>query len=405
MLQWRYSKRDPTPPTSPTTWYVRITLSTPQPADLTLGYCRAQIGPVAASSWMPLLPPSLSHVCGSVATYMRRKIPIDPDDLTSILMTSLRIPTHPPRIPTHPLVVTTQTTFPLPPFQAHLDLGPSHTRQGYGFETVQFGGPCVPPTLVVNAANANPGRASHLCQGPIRVDLAPLADPAPSGLAQSDPRSAGGADGALALGEEEAAAAAAAAAGRRLLAVDLGLRSGFAMFDGSGALLSYTQHHFADEASMCAAAEEALRSCGGDGGGSGDEGGDSATESQSGGGVGEGGAVDSPEVAAAAAAAAAAAVGVTPRVTHMAIEGRDMGLRLAWEAAAARVAEADGVSPAVMLDVTPEARQREPNLRPASAGPKPAPSTLISTCRALVRCASRCPSRCASRHSRDLLIT
>ena len=178
VLQWRYSKRDPTPPTSPTTWYVRITLSTPQPADLTLGYCRAQIGPVAASSWMPLLPPSLSHVCGSVATYMRRKIPIDPDDLTSILMTSLRIPTHPPRIPTHPLVVTTQTTFPLPPFQAHLDLGPSHTRQGYGFETVQFGGPCVPPTLVVNAANANPGRASHLCQGPIRVDLAPLADPA-----------------------------------------------------------------------------------------------------------------------------------------------------------------------------------------------------------------------------------
>ena len=88
----------------------------------------------------------------------------------------------------------------------------------------------------------------------------------------------------------------------------------------------YEQHHFADADALAAAAEELLAS-------------------------------DASDGAPAAAGDDEAARG---RVTHVAIEGRDLELRMVWEAAAERAAARRGdTTAATILDISPEAWRRD----------------------------------------------
>lgn len=143
---------------------------------------------------------------------------------------------------------------------------------------MSFGSLAGAPTLVVNAANANTGRATHLQAGPILIDVRrEKEEPATEGRAG------------------------------RLLAVDLGLRTGLALFDRGGGLLSYNQMYLEDEAALMREAERILSGGGGQGQGGDEE-----------------------------------------RVTHVVIEGRDAQLRAAWQEAAERTAEHTGIAPVVM---------------------------------------------------------
>ena len=153
-----------------------------------------------------------------------------------------------------------------------------HIHEGYGYEVVKFGSETCPPTLVVNAANANAGRANRLIRAPVIVDIPRAAPPAnPSASAASTATAGAGAavsegaataaalagraaedaerelrlqvsgGGGLASGFDSGFGSAEAAAQTprselRLLAVDLGLRTGMALYDGDGALLSYAQY-------------------------------------------------------------------------------------------------------------------------------------------------------------------
>ena len=183
-----------------------------------------------------------------------------------------------------------------------------HIHEGFGYESVRFGDITVSPTLVVNGANANAGRANRLVRGPITLSI-PAVRPGAS------------LDGRM-------------PAERRLLAVDLGLRTGLALFDGDGRLLRYAYRRVDDAAELgnlaegilsgelpLLAAEEA-------GGLAGDLAGDIALEEVRG-------------------------------ITHVAIEGRDAELRLEWQRAAKRAAERLGTAAASVVDVTPEAWRQE----------------------------------------------
>ena len=207
-----------------------------------------------------------------------------------------------------------------------------HIHEGYGFEVVRFGSDDCEPTLVVNAANANTGKANKLCRAPVVVEIPPLAEPVGSGPPAE-------------VAEQEALPKAQ----RRLLAVDLGLRTGVALFDGDGLLLRCAQYpRVEDAASLGDLAEEWLaggppHAC------EGEE--PSAAVDGGGGGMTEVVPRDRDSDA-----------GAPPRlpVTHLAIEGRDVMLRDEWDAAALRTArrlggEARGVRVARRVDVSPEA--------------------------------------------------
>ena len=61
-----------------------------------------------------------------------------------------------------------------------------HIHEGYGFEVVRFGSDDCEPTLVVNAANANTGKANKLCRAPVVVEIPPLAEPVGTGPPAED---------------------------------------------------------------------------------------------------------------------------------------------------------------------------------------------------------------------------
>ena len=133
----------------------------------------------------------------------------------------------------------------------------------------------------------------------------------------------------------------------RLLAVDLGLRTGLALYDGDGKLLSYAQYPSVQDAlSLGKLAEEWLA-------------GEGAASVQ--GADVSGGSEAACSPSEGTSVADAAAVPPALPVTHLAIEGGDVQLRDEWDAAALRVARmrGDGAQPAVQVEVSPDAWRRE----------------------------------------------
>ncbi|EOD21629.1 hypothetical protein EMIHUDRAFT_207581 [Emiliania huxleyi CCMP1516] len=161
-----------------------------------------------------------------------------------------------------------------------------HIHEGRGCERVRFGGRGLHAsreTLVINAANANSGRANRLVHGPVAT-----------GTGVQD---RGGERGTE-----------AAAVGALLLAVDLGLRSGASLFSADGELLRYEQLRFADETALREEAPQLIASW---------------------------------EADVNAAAAGQTSSAAAPRrwaITHVAIEGGDPPLWEAW-------GEAHGAAP------------------------------------------------------------
>ena len=102
--------------------------------------------------------------------------------------------------------------------------GHVHEARGHAYLESAVG---APKTLVLNAANANVGRASHLVAAPCVADVLP--------------RVAEAAD-------------ASGGAEQRLLAVGAGLRTGAALYDGKGALLKYERLKCGSRAEMRKAA-------------------------------------------------------------------------------------------------------------------------------------------------------
>ena len=111
-----------------------------------------------------------------------------------------------------------------------------HIHEGRGSLRTTFGSKQESrETLVINAANANPGRAHHLDYGPVVVDV---------------PK-----EGRIIDGSEDKRIERKASVQKRkieeneqelLLAVDLGLKCGASLFDDSGKLLRYEQLRFSD---------------------------------------------------------------------------------------------------------------------------------------------------------------
>jgi hypothetical protein len=203
---------------------------------------------------------------------------------------------------------------------------------------VRFGGGASAPTLVVNAANANTGRATRLCRAPVVVDVPARPQQRDDGFGDDlliDGQGANGADGTAGGNDIPRAS-------RRLLAVDLGLRTGMALYDGSGSLLQYAQYPNVPDATSLGALAEAWLS------------GEAPTDEQVFGTdivivAGEGMAGDQP-----------GEVVESMPVTHLAIEGSDVELRDEWDAAAVRVASrAEGGVAAHQFDVTPSMWRHE----------------------------------------------
>lgn len=106
-------------------------------------------------------------------------------------------------------------------------------------------------TLIVNASNANPGRANHLVYGPVVVDVSSkdeITDGSKKPVAQ-EKRTFRAQKREKQEGEQEL-----------LLAIDLGLRCGASLFDDTGKLLRYEQLRFADEEDLHKRAPELIDS-------------------------------------------------------------------------------------------------------------------------------------------------
>ena len=229
-----------------------------------------------------------------------------------------------------------------------------HIHEGYGYEVVRFGSDYARATLVVNAANANTGRANRLEHAPIVVEIPPLrpptevaADDAPTSDQHSPAQGAEAFDdvAVVHVGLDESSRREEAnlpPEARRLLAVDLGLRTGLALYDGHGTLLRYAQYPKVTDAVALGDLAEAWL-------------------------AGEAAEDETVEADATATSqgddeqgAPAGETSEARPVTHLAIEGRDVALRDEWAAAALRVARRLGAAaPARPVDVSPEAWRRE----------------------------------------------
>mmetsp|Transcript_5162 Transcript_5162/g.6316 ORF Transcript_5162/g.6316 Transcript_5162/m.6316 type:complete len:341 (+) Transcript_5162:91-1113(+) len=128
-----------------------------------------------------------------------------------------------------------------------------HIHEGRGSLRMKFGSKHeTRETMVINASNANPGRAHHLQFGPVVVDVTEKYGVQDDGsedkpilrssniLQKRDERN---------KDQQEL-----------LLAVDLGLRCGASLFDDSGQLLRYEQLHFSDPEDLYAQAPNLLDS-------------------------------------------------------------------------------------------------------------------------------------------------
>jgi len=207
-----------------------------------------------------------------------------------------------------------------------------HIHEGRGCERVRFGGRGLHAsreTLVINAANANSGRANRLVHGPVVLDLgaetaSPVADSpdsptevaaaaanvaaVPAAVSPIRPKPVVPPEATGTGVQDRGGECGTEAAGALLLAVDLGLRSGASLFSADGELLRYEQLRFADETALREEAPQLIASW---------------------------------EADVNAAAAGQTSSAAAPRrwaITHVAIEGGDPPLWEAW-------GEAHGAAP------------------------------------------------------------
>mmetsp|Transcript_46493 Transcript_46493/g.140862 ORF Transcript_46493/g.140862 Transcript_46493/m.140862 type:complete len:878 (-) Transcript_46493:1543-4176(-) len=121
-----------------------------------------------------------------------------------------------------------------------------HIHEGRGSRYVRFGsGPDFHETLVLNAANANPGRATELVNGPVILELSEGSLLVP--LKEERLPKYGGQSLRRSGKELKPDFELPADVGQLLLAIDLGLRMGASCFDEQGVLLWYEQFQYADE--------------------------------------------------------------------------------------------------------------------------------------------------------------
>ena len=115
-----------------------------------------------------------------------------------------------------------------------------HIHESRGHKYVRFGPSGIPETLVVNAANANPGIACALIHGPVVTDLCEESELDSSGLVIEEAPTISS-DFGWNLGRSYLDVEVPEGVGQLLLAVDLGLRMGASLFNDRGELLrSYT---------------------------------------------------------------------------------------------------------------------------------------------------------------------
>lgn len=120
-----------------------------------------------------------------------------------------------------------------------------HIHESRGHKFVRFGPSGTPETLVVNAANANPGIACALIHGPLVTDLCEESRSEGSGLVIEEAPTASS-DFDLNLGRSYLDVEVPEGVGQLLLAVDLGLRMGASLFNDRGEVLRYEQLYFDD---------------------------------------------------------------------------------------------------------------------------------------------------------------
>ncbi len=113
-----------------------------------------------------------------------------------------------------------------------------HIHEGRGSMRTTFGSKKQESreTLVINAANANPGRAHHLDYGPVVVDVSNESDIVEGSKDMRIERKTSSIQKRQIQENEQ----------ELLLAVDLGLKCGASLFDDSGKLLRYEQLRFSD---------------------------------------------------------------------------------------------------------------------------------------------------------------
>ena len=132
-----------------------------------------------------------------------------------------------------------------------------HIHEGRGVTQNHFGGTKL-PTTVINAANANYGRATHLVHGAVVLQLDVKDETKPVEIISMKDKSIEeriGSDGKFFRDESERQEAVQ----ELLLAVDLGLKSGVALFGRDGTLLRYEQFHF-EKKSLVEAAKHLVES-------------------------------------------------------------------------------------------------------------------------------------------------
>ena len=171
--------------------------------------------------------------------------------------------------------------------QPHLWLC-GHIHEGRGMKRRRFGKGR--ETIVINASNANPGRAVSLVHGPVVLKLDSAGDNLEILME----------DESIGRGIESESTFFETPSGdnrEMLMAVDLGLRSGISLFNNHGELVRYEQFHFSDELDLEDSAGRLLEQW------EHDVNKDTSNENEA----------------------------LKPwRVTHIAIEGADPGMRNAW---------------------------------------------------------------------------
>ena len=113
-----------------------------------------------------------------------------------------------------------------------------HIHEGRGMTRKRFGKGR--DTIIINASNANPGRASHISHGPVLVKVDTKEDTCD--VLSMEDREMMIQDAEMSFFEDSDFSDQGV--GQLLLAVDLGLRSGVSMYNSQGQLLRYEQFHF-----------------------------------------------------------------------------------------------------------------------------------------------------------------
>jgi Icc-related predicted phosphoesterase len=222
-----------------------------------------------------------------------------------------------------------------------------HIHEGRGVKLRRFGkGKDGRDTLVINAANANSGPAANLDHGPVvlKLDVTSASDESAVEIVEMHDQAIG--RGAFVSQSKffEAAPLSLDEDFREvLLAVDLGLKTGISMFNDRGKLMRYEQFHFETTERLEEAAIEIIQ-------GWEDDANQRLAEAERERDVGVD--VDSSHVALNSPMASNThAPAPKWRVTHIAIEGADPGMREAWSNAA----QCNGDDrPIALLNISPE---------------------------------------------------